>query len=341
VSGPLDVLHLVGDAATDPLAREEIPVREVTVADKVCAISVDLDEIHHYFSIHGLEATGAARHAVYDVAIDRLLAFGERYNLPFTFFAVGEDLARDANAEKLREARVRGTEIANHSYGHRYDLTRLSRDEIKREIAQGIEVIASRVGEAPIGFRAPGYTITDDVFSVLSELGVSYDSSVFPCPAYYGAKTAAIGAIRLAGRSSRSIVDDPRVLTAPTRPYWAARPYWTRAPKGAGVLELPIQVTPGPRLPVIGTNVVTVGSRISSLLARSVSGEPFVNLELHGIDVLDFTDGLEALMPHQFDVRVARAKKEASLGAFVETLRDRGFAFETLGRVAERYAQNG
>jgi uncharacterized alpha-E superfamily protein len=46
-------------------------------------------------------------------------------------------------------------------------------------------------------------------------------------------------------------------------------------------------------------------------------------------------------MPHQFDVRVARAKKEASLGAFVETLRDRGFAFETLGRVAERYAQNG
>jgi hypothetical protein len=66
-----------------------------------------------------------------------------------------------------------------------------------------------------------------------------------------------------------------------------------------------------------------------------------VNLELHGIDVLDFTDGLEALMPHQFDVRVARAKKEASLGAFVETLRDRGFVFETLGRVAERYAQNG
>lgn len=307
-------------------------------AEQVCAISVDLDEIHHYFSIHGLEATGAARHAVYDVAIDRLLAFGARHQVPLTFFAVGEDLARDANAEKLREAYARGTEIANHSYCHRYDLTRLSRDEIKREIADGIDAIASRVGEAPTGFRAPGYTITDEVFSVLAELGVAYDSSVFPCPAYFGAKTAAIGAIRLAGRTSRSIVDDPRVLLAPTRPYWAGRPYWTRA-TSAGVLELPIQVTPGPRLPVIGTNVVTAGARISSLLARSVSGEPFVNLELHGIDVLDFTDGLEALIPHQFDVRVARAKKEASLGAFVETLRDRGFAFETLGRVAERYAR--
>ena len=44
-----------------------------------------------------------------------------------------------------------------------------------------------------MGFRAPGYTITDEVFDVLAELGVAYDSSVFPCPAYWAAKAAAIG----------------------------------------------------------------------------------------------------------------------------------------------------
>ena len=38
-----------------------------------------------------------------------------------------------------------------------------------------------------------------------------YDSSVFPCPAYYTAKAAAISLLRMRGRQSRSIIDDPRV----------------------------------------------------------------------------------------------------------------------------------
>ena len=79
-------------------------------------------------------------------------------------------------------------------------------------------MITRATGEAPVGFRAPGYTITDEVFSVLAELGVAYDSSVFPSPAYWAAKTAAIGMISLRSRTNRSIVDTPAVLVAPTTP---------------------------------------------------------------------------------------------------------------------------
>ena len=51
---------------------------------RLCAISVDLDEIPNYFQIHGLEAPEGASTAVYDVAMDRLSAFARDAQLPLT-----------------------------------------------------------------------------------------------------------------------------------------------------------------------------------------------------------------------------------------------------------------
>jgi peptidoglycan-N-acetylglucosamine deacetylase len=299
---------------------------------RLCAVSVDLDEIPNYFGIHGLaEPEGPASTLVYDVAIDRLLALARELGIPLTLFAVGSDLSRPASAAKLRAAREAGCEIANHTLDHRYDLVRLGRDEIRRQVLEGARAIERATGAAPVGFRAPGYTITDEVFSVLDELGVLYDSSVFPCPAYWAAKTAAIGLIALRGRTSRSIVDTPAMLTAPTRPYRIGTPYWRR---GGGLVELPVQVTRGPRLPFFGTSVTLGGPRIARSLARACAGEPLVNLELHGIDVLDAADGLEALRPHQHDVRVPRGRKIDALRAAIGELRAAGHAFVRLGDAA-------
>jgi len=301
---------------------------------RLCAVSVDLDEIPNYFAIHGLpEPAGAARTLVYDVAIDRLLGLARELSIPLTLFAIGADLSRPESAAKLREARDAGFELANHSLDHRYDLVRLGGREIRRQIEEGAKAIERATGIAPVGFRAPGYTITDEVFSVVEDLGVAYDSSVFPCPAYWAAKTAAIGLIAVRGRVSRSIIDTPAVLTAPTRPYRSGRPYWRR---GHGVIELPVQVTRGLRLPFLGTSVTLCGPRFARVLTRGCVGEPLVNLELHGIDVLDAADGLEELRPYQVDVRVPHARKIESLRAAIETLCGAGHEFVTLGEAARR-----
>ena len=306
---------------------------------KLCAVSVDLDEIPNYFQIHGVTPPAdAATSAVYDVAIDRLEALASDAAIPLTLFAIGADLARLAAATKLRAAREHGHEIANHSLDHRYDLVRLGRAEIARQIDEGASAIERAVGERPVGFRAPGYTITDEVFAVLAELGVAYDSSVFPCPAYWATKASAIAWIGARGRESRSIIDSPAVLLAPTRPYRVGRPYWKRGRSGhdqAGILELPVQVTRGLRLPVIGTSLTLWGAAAARALTRMCIGEPLVNLELHGIDVLDASDGLEALRKHQPDVRVAKAKKLEALHEAVATLRRAGYAFVTLREAAE------
>jgi peptidoglycan/xylan/chitin deacetylase (PgdA/CDA1 family) len=292
---------------------------------RLCAVSVDLDEIPNYFAIHGLaEPTGTEKSLVYDVAVDRLLALVRDLSVPLTAFAIGRDLTRPEAAAKLRALCDGGVEIANHSLDHR--------DEIRRQVEEGTSAIERATGARPIGFRAPGYTISDEVFDVLAELGVAYDSSVFPCPAYWVAKTVAIALIGLRGRTSRSIVGTPAVLAAPARPYRVGRPYWRR---GSGLLELPIQVTRGARLPFIGTYATLWGPRVARALARMCVGEPLVNLELHGIDVLDTADGLEALRPYQPDVRVPRERKLAALGAVVEELRGAGYAFVTLCEAAQ------
>jgi hypothetical protein len=303
---------------------------------RLASVSVDLDEIPNYFEIHGLgPPEGRSASLVYDVGLERHRALADAGAFPLTLFTIGSDVARDEVRSGLRAAAAAGHEIANHTLDHRYDLVRLGRDEIARQIGEGARVIGEATGQKPIGFRAPGYTITDEVFEVLAELGVAYDSSVFPCPAYFAAKAAAIGAITLRGRTSRSIVDTAHVLRAPTRPYRVGKPYWK---KGTGLFEIPVQVTRGLRLPFIGTSVTLAGPSRARLLAKMCIGEPLVNLELHGIDVLDAADGLEALRPHQHDVRIAHARKLDAILAVVEELRAAGYTFVTMREASEALA---
>jgi hypothetical protein len=77
------------------------------------------------------------------------------------------------------------------------------------------------------------------------------------------------------------------------------------------------------------------GPRGARQLARTVIGEPLVNLELHGIDALDTEDGLADLSKHQPDLKIPRARKLDALKAALETLRGAGYRFVTLTQAVE------
>lgn len=302
--------------------------------EKLAAISVDLDEIDCYAAIHGLDASKFPASLVYRVALDRFASWFNDLGAVGTLFTIGRDLESADNARRIRELHGAGHEIGNHSYHHAYDLTRKSSQQMREDIGAGAAIIERVTGVAPLGFRAPGYTINDRVFEVLASLGVRYDSSVFPCPAYYAAKSVAIGAIAVRGRRSHSVLDDPRVLLAPADPYRVGRPYYTR---GGGLMELPIGVTPGLRLPYIGTSVTAPGEGGARWLSAQMSSRPFVNLELHGVDLLDASDGLSMLARHQPDLRVTVDNKRRALSAAVMTLRQQGFRFVTLAEAADAF----
>lgn len=302
---------------------------------RLCSISVDLDEIRHYFAIHGISAEGPAARAVYERALPRFADLAEGAGLPLTFFVVGADLERPGNGARLRALAERGHELGNHTFDHQYDLTRREASEIREQIERANQAIATGTGQCPTGFRAPGYTMTDVVYRELAASGLGYSSSLFPCPYYYAAKTLVIGALRLQGKTSSSIVGSPRVLAAPCVPYRVGEPYF-RA--GAGLLELPIQVTPRLRLPFFGTSLTALGPRLARHLTRSLVGQEFINLELHGIDLLDAHDGLEALAPRQLDLRVPLGSKWDTLSAVVAELRAAGYAFVRLDEAAREFA---
>lgn len=296
------------------------------------AVSVDLDETHHYRAVHGLPTLGAGEH-VYARAMPRLADWAQQRGIPLTWFIVGRDLEVARNAAVVSQLVGAGHELGCHSLSHYYDLTRRPASEIRSEIEQGVERIEQATGVKVSGFRAPGYVVSDVLLELLRESGMAYDSSVFPCPAYYALKATAIAALHARGRVSRALLDRPEVLRAPTAPYRVGRPYWMR---GTGIWEIPIQVTRRGRLPFIGTALTMAGAIGARVLARGVLGEAFVNLELHGIDALDSSDGLAELGKSQRDLGIPWSKKLEAIDAAVGYLTTKGYRCVRMDELAAR-----
>ncbi len=306
----------------------------------LAAISVDLDSLPHYCRIHGLDEGMlglSARRLVHEVAIPRFLELFSRLSVKGTFFAIGEDLSDDACAKAVRASHHEGVEIANHSFGHDYALTRLSALGIAEQVERGSRAIEDVTGVAPVGFRAPGYTLNAAVYGALSDQGYRYDSSTFPAAPYYAAKASVMGALSLLGRPSRSVLDNPLVLAAPTSPYRPdpEQPY--RRGKGR-VLEFPIAVSPLLRFPFIGTFAAAFPRPAVRAVYRTMRGMPFFNFELHGVDVLDERDGIpRELVRQQRDLSVPHSLKMTPLHEVFSWLSN-DFEVVTLQQAAERFA---
>jgi len=267
--------------------------------DRLAAVSVDLDTLPHYFRIQGLDerqVDAQARALVSKVAIDRYLELFD--GRPATFFAIGEDLADPQMGAGLRAAHRAKVEIASHSFSHDYGLSRLRPARIAEDLRAAHEAIFTAVGVAPVGFRAPGYTLSPALLQAVAALGYAYDSSTFPATPYYSAKALVMGALKVLGRPSRAVLDTPRVLFAPRVPY---RPD-PLAPYSLGkarLLELPVSVAPRTRLPFIGTLVTRLPWPVVKATYRALAQDRLINFELHAIDVLDESDGVPAVLARQ------------------------------------------
>jgi len=313
----------------------------VTPPAPIVSVSVDLDSIACYWRIHALSDTPPEdiRHSVLRKCLPRFGELFARQGIRATFFVVGEDLVVDAEGRALLAQLARdGHELASHTFSHPYDLVRLSAQRIVEEIDRAHAVIAETAGAAPVGFRAPGYEITETVLQTLVDRGYAYDSSVFPAVPYYLAKAAIMAGMRLFGRKSGSILGSPRVLRAPTAPY---RPDLTSVyqPGASPIVELPITVLPWTRLPVIGTAIVMAPEMLRRRLVQGALGLPFFNFELHGIDLADAAgDGLPApLIAKQPDLGRPMFKKLAALEATLFQARNAGARFMPLRDAAQHF----
>ncbi len=301
---------------------------------QLAAISIDLNTNTRAAAMGDACVSGVNDCSMYDVAVERVMDWAKRHQIPLTLFAVGADVRRPHNAQRLALALEAGHEVGNLSLDHLYDLSRRSRPEMFVQVKGGADLIAEKVGQRPCGFRAPGYVMSDKLYDTLVEADVSYSSSLFPCPVYTLLESASIGLDRLRGRRRRSLLADPRVVTAPSGPYRVGDPYWK---PGAGVLELPVQTTPWLRLPFTGTSLTALGRDWAKLATEGLVGQRLVNLKLHAVDFLDAADGVRQLEPLLSGVRRSAREKMAALDAVVVTLKAAGYDFVRLQQAAERF----
>lgn len=103
----------------------------------------------------------------------KILDLLEKYGAKATFFPVGYNLTESKMAY-LRRALSMGCEIGNHSDSHPISLTRLTDEEILREITEVNRKLASLTenGYVPKLMRPPGGNIDKDVMEVLYSGGV-------------------------------------------------------------------------------------------------------------------------------------------------------------------------
>ncbi len=103
-----------------------------------------------------------------------------------TFFMLGWIAERYPQLSRL--IADAGHELGTHSYWHRkvYDLTA---QQFHQDMKRSIDVIESQSGRKVLGFREPSVSIrpgTEWAFDVLADLGLVYDTSLFPARRGHG-----------------------------------------------------------------------------------------------------------------------------------------------------------
>jgi polysaccharide deacetylase family protein (PEP-CTERM system associated) len=146
-------------------------------------LSFDVEEHHRIEAAAGL-SVGAALQEHYrarlDVATGWLLDRLAERHIQATFFIVGE-IARH-NAGLIRAIHRAGHEVASHGWDHRR-VHLFNPTSFRQDVRQSMDALEQVTGAAVRGYRAPTFSIvrrTAWAVELLAELGLLYDSSIYP-----------------------------------------------------------------------------------------------------------------------------------------------------------------
>lgn len=109
-----------------------------------------------------------------------ILRLLEEKNVKATFFVLG--WVAEHFPEIIAAIPQKGHEICSHGYSHSPVFTQ-TEEEFRQDVKRSLETIGKVTDRPILGYRAPSFSINAGcswAFEVLSELGIRYDSSIFP-----------------------------------------------------------------------------------------------------------------------------------------------------------------
>lgn len=151
-------------------------------------MSIDVEDWFHILELESTPKLGSwdSLETRVENNLNTMLKDLDKYNVKATFFFLGWVAEKFPELVKLTHSQ--GHEIASHGYCHRLIYSQ-SREEFKDDITKAKKILENITGSEVIGYRAPGFSITEDTSWAMEELasaGFAYDSSVFPTTRGHG-----------------------------------------------------------------------------------------------------------------------------------------------------------
>lgn len=259
----------------------------------LASVSVDLDNVWSYLKTHG-DPEWEARPSYLHVAVPRIVELFGELKQSTTVFVIGADAARDDGAEAVSSFARCGHEVGNHSYEHEPWLQRYDAQRLAAEVDRTHEAIVAAGAPAPVGFRAPGYSHTPELFRLLIERGYQYDASVLPT---WIGPLARYQHFRSTELSDEQREDRADLFGGFGQARWSLHPQRLRA-AGGQIVELPVTTLPVARVPMHGSYLIQLYS-ISPRLARGYFRAAVrlcrargvgMSMLIHPTDILDRRD---------------------------------------------------
>lgn len=146
------------------------------------ALSVDLEDYYHVSAYN--QTVGQDQWSSQEDRVERntdlLLQFFDEAGCKATFFTLGWVV--EQHPEIIRRLAEQGHEIACHSLRHR-TVYEMSPGDFREDTRRAKELLEDASGKQVLGYRAPSFSITEKslwAFEILTSLGFTYDSSIFP-----------------------------------------------------------------------------------------------------------------------------------------------------------------
>ncbi|WP_377267852.1 polysaccharide deacetylase family protein [Peterkaempfera sp. SMS 1(5)a] len=105
------------------------------------------------------------------VRTPQILSILSRHHVHATFFTLGKNHVR-VYPQTVRDMAAQGHEIETLTWSHRI-LTKISKDEVRKEITEGRDAVEKVIGVRPTLLRPPQGRTSDEVTSVVRDLGMS------------------------------------------------------------------------------------------------------------------------------------------------------------------------
>ncbi len=145
-------------------------------------LSIDVEEWFHPEAVQHLFPADSwdERESRVEGNVEKLLALFDSQNTKATFFVLGWTARKFP--QLIKKMAAAGHEVATHGNSHRM-VTKLTPDEFREDLAESISIIQEISGEKVLGFRAPTFSIVKETqwaWEIMLELGIEYDSSVYP-----------------------------------------------------------------------------------------------------------------------------------------------------------------